>query len=70
MVKYNNARQIDSVALYEIGSVFLKQDGEQLPEEKEHVAGAITGLWESNLWQGEKKPVDFYVAKGCIRSII
>ena len=66
VVKYNNARQMDSVALYEIGSVFLKQDGEQLPEEIEHVAGAITGLWEANLWQGEKKPVDFYVAKGVL----
>ena len=28
VVKYNNARQMDSVALYEIGSVFLKQDNE------------------------------------------
>ena len=70
VVKYNNARQMDSVALYEIGSVFLKQDGEQLPEEREHVAGAITGLWEANLWQGEKKPVDFLRCKRSIRSII
>ena len=66
VVKYNNARQMESVALYEMGSVFLKHDGEQLPEEIEHVAGAITGLWEANLWQGEKKPVDFYVAKGVL----
>ena len=66
VVKYNNARQMDSVALYEMGSVFLKHEGEQLPEEIEHVAGAITGLWEANLWQGEKKPVDFYVAKGVL----
>ena len=69
VVKYNNARQIDSVALYEIGSVFLKQDGEQLPEEREHVAAAITGLWEANQWQGEKKPVDFYVAKGVLEAL-
>ena len=69
VVKYNNARQMDSVALYEIGSVFFKKDGEQLPEEKEYVAGAITGLWEANLWQGEKKPVDFYVAKGIVEAI-
>ena len=69
VVKYNNARQIDSVALYEIGSVFLKQDGEQLPEEREHVAAAITGLWESHLWQGEKKPVDFFVAKGILEAL-
>jgi len=69
VVKYNNARQMDSVALYEIGSVFLKQDGEQLPEEREHVAAAVTGLWESHLWQGEKKPVDFFVAKGILEAL-
>ncbi|MED4691490.1 phenylalanine--tRNA ligase subunit beta [Peribacillus frigoritolerans] len=69
VVKYNNARQIDSLALYEIGSVFFKRDEQELPEEKEHVAGAITGLWESHLWQGEKKPVDFFVAKGVIEAL-
>ncbi|KQU14947.1 phenylalanine--tRNA ligase subunit beta [Bacillus sp. Leaf13] len=69
VVKYNNARQLESLALYEIGSVFFKQDGQELPEEKEHIAGAITGLWESHLWQGEKKPVDFYVAKGVIEAL-
>ncbi|MGG0846696.1 phenylalanine--tRNA ligase subunit beta [Peribacillus simplex] len=69
VVKYNNARQIDSLALYEIGSVFFKQDEQELPEEKEHIAGAITGLWESHLWQGEKKPVDFFVAKGVIEAL-
>ena len=48
----------------------LKKDGEQLPEEKEYVAGAITGLWEANLWQGEKKPVDFLCSEGYCRSDI
>ncbi|MCQ6273459.1 phenylalanine--tRNA ligase subunit beta [Bacillus sp. V3B] len=69
VVKYNNARQTDSVALYEIGSVFLKKEDAGLPEEREHVAGAITGLWEANLWQGEKKPVDFFVAKGVLEAL-
>lgn len=69
VVKYNNARQIDSVALYEIGSVFLKQGDASLPEEREHVAGVITGLWEANLWQGEKKSVDFFVAKGILEAL-
>ncbi len=69
VVKHNNARQIDSVALYEIGSVFLKQEGEELPLEREHVAAAITGLWEANLWQGEKKAVDFFVTKGVLEAL-
>ncbi|WP_110927167.1 phenylalanine--tRNA ligase subunit beta [Bacillus massiliglaciei] len=68
-VKYNVARQMDSLALYEIGSVFLKKGEDSLPEEKEHVAAAITGLWESHLWQGEKKPVDFFVAKGILEAL-
>ena len=68
-VKHNNARQIDSVAIYEIGSVFLKQENELLPDEREHVAAAITGLWEASLWQGEKKEVDFYVLKGVLEAL-
>ena len=52
-----------------MGSVFFKNDDEQPPEENEHIAGAITGLWEANLWQGEKKPVDFFVAKGYLEGL-
>ncbi|MGN1402549.1 MAG: phenylalanine--tRNA ligase subunit beta [Bacillus sp. (in: firmicutes)] len=66
VVKYNVARQIDSVALYETGTVFLASEGDVLPEEREHVAGILTGVWHSQLWQGEKKAVDFYVAKGIL----
>nr|WP_295969943.1 phenylalanine--tRNA ligase subunit beta [uncultured Bacillus sp.] len=69
-VKYNNARQIDSVAVYEIGSIFLKEGHSQLPDEREHVAAAITGLWEANLWQGEKKAVDFFVLKGVLEALL
>ncbi|HEY9578122.1 MAG TPA: phenylalanine--tRNA ligase subunit beta, partial [Pseudobacillus sp.] len=68
-VAYNNARQVDSLALYEVGSVFLKESGADLPTEEEHLAGAITGLWEENLWQGEKKAVDFFVAKGVLEGL-
>ncbi|WP_153122906.1 phenylalanine--tRNA ligase subunit beta [Peribacillus tepidiphilus] len=69
VLKYNVARQNDSVALYETGAVFLKNSDDELPVEKEHVAGALTGLWHAHLWQGEKKPVDFYVAKGILEGL-
>ncbi|KKB34814.1 phenylalanine--tRNA ligase subunit beta [Bacillus thermotolerans] len=68
-ISYNNARQIDSLGLYEVGSVFLKEAGEQLPREEEHLAGALTGVWEENQWQGEKKAVDFFVAKGILEGL-
>ncbi|ANU25693.1 phenylalanine--tRNA ligase subunit beta [Planococcus versutus] len=67
-VTYNTARRMDSVALYETGSVFLKGDDELL-NEQEHLAVAITGLWIDNSWQGEKKPVDFFVLKGLVESL-
>lgn len=69
-VKHNNARQTDSIALYETGSVFLGTEEGQLPIEEERVAGAITGLWHSHSWQGEKKAADFYVAKGVVEGLL
>ena len=69
VLKYNTARQNDSLAVYETGAVFLKNEGEDLPEEEEHLAAAITGLWENHQWQGEKKPVDFYVIKGILEGL-
>ncbi|RIV10804.1 phenylalanine--tRNA ligase subunit beta [Priestia flexa] len=69
-VKHNNARQTDSIALYETGSVFLGTKEGQLPIEEERVAGAITGLWHSHSWQGEKKAADFYVAKGVVEGLL
>ncbi|UNL84445.1 phenylalanine--tRNA ligase subunit beta [Priestia koreensis] len=69
VVKHNNARQMDSVAVYETGSVFLSKGEGELPEEKERLAGAVTGLWHIHQWQGEKKVVDFYVVKGILEGL-
>ncbi|MFT4415102.1 phenylalanine--tRNA ligase subunit beta [Fredinandcohnia humi] len=69
VVGHNLARQIESVATYEIGSVFLSQANSELPEEKEHLAGALTGSWLTPTWQGEKKTVDFYVLKGILEGL-
>lgn len=66
---YNVARSNDSVALYEIGSVFLGQTAEGLPFEEEHLAIVLTGKWVENKWQGEKKNVDFFVAKGIVEEL-
>lgn len=66
---YNVARKADSVAIYEIGSVFLGQTEEELPYEEEHIAVVLTGKWVDHTWQGEKLNVDFFVAKGIIESL-
>ncbi|MDE0584760.1 phenylalanine--tRNA ligase subunit beta, partial [Planococcus sp. A6] len=67
-LSYNTARRIDSAALYETGSVFLKGQDELL-DEQEHLAIVMTGLWLDHSWQGEKKAVDFFVAKGIVEGL-
>lgn len=67
---YNVARRIDSVAIYETGSVFLGVEEDGLPREVEHVAAVLTGKWVDNAWQGEMKKVDFFVLKGIIEGMM
>lgn len=69
VVKYNVARQMESVAVYETGTVFLTNGKGQQPEEREHLAAAITGIWHEHGWQGEKKTVDFFVLKGILEGM-
>lgn len=69
VVKYNTARQNDSVALYEAGAVFLQNSEGDLPDEREHLAAAITGAWHQHAWQGEKKQVDYFVLKGVLEGL-
>ncbi|KZZ85919.1 phenylalanine--tRNA ligase subunit beta [Bacillus sp. SJS] len=66
VLNHNLSRQMDQAAVYETGSVFLTKGKDEQPVEKEHLAGAITGLWEQHQWQGEKKPLDFFVVKGIL----
>lgn len=64
-VAYNVARNVNNVALYEVGRVFLPQGGER-PEEQEHLAGAITGQLLANSWDKKDQPVDFFQVKGIV----
>lgn len=67
---YNVARRIDSVSLYETGSVFLGEEEDGLPREVEHLAAVLTGKWVDHAWQAESKKVDFYVVKGIVEGLL
>lgn len=71
VVQYNQNRKITDLAIYEVGSIFLSTEKQltKQPVETEMVAGALTGMWQSHLWQGEKKKVDFFVAKGVLEGL-
>ncbi|MGN1279306.1 MAG: phenylalanine--tRNA ligase subunit beta, partial [Limosilactobacillus sp.] len=64
-IAYNVSRNVNNVALYEEGRVFLPKGGER-PEEQEHLAGAITGQMLANDWHHDDRPVDFFQVKGII----
>ena len=70
VVSYNRARKNIDLALFEIGSVFLSRGVDQQPKEREHLAGALTGLWVNHPWQGEKVKVDFFTVKGIVEQIL
>lgn len=64
-VQYNVARQNKSVALFELGRIFSRQD-EKLPKETTHVAGIMTGALMENSWQESQIQVDYFTVKGII----
>jgi len=54
--------------MFEIGRIFLSLDVGELPEEKNMLAGLLTGKMTDDLW-GLLKNVDFYTLKGCVENI-
>jgi phenylalanyl-tRNA synthetase beta chain len=67
VVTYHLNRQMSDVFLFEMGKVFLKQEGvSTLPEEREYISGALTGRWQSGSWQQASLPIDFYGVKGLL----
>ncbi|MCF6138171.1 phenylalanine--tRNA ligase subunit beta [Pseudalkalibacillus berkeleyi] len=68
VVQYNQNRQMNDVAIFEVGSTYVTEQTElkELPTEHQKLAGAFSGLWRSHPWQQEKKQVDFYVVKGIL----
>ena len=66
----NTAKQVDTLALFEIGKVFFdKAPGEQ-PEEVEVVGGLITGYRREQTWYSKRQAVDFYDLKGVVQGLL
>ncbi len=66
----NNAKQVDTLQLFEIGKIFYdKAPGEQ-PEEVEVVGGLITGCRCDQTWYSKKEVVDFFDLKGVVQGFL
>ncbi|WP_439624009.1 phenylalanine--tRNA ligase subunit beta [Gemmata sp.] len=73
-VTQKNLEATDSVALYELGFVYVPQAGEKLPDEPRQVAVVLCGRRAAAAWDDQQgaKPAqyDFYDVKGVVESLV
>ena len=69
---YNQARQAESVKIFEIGKVFLPKalPLTELPEEKPVLCAVLAGRRTSLNWTETKDEVDFYDMKGVVEGLL
>jgi phenylalanyl-tRNA synthetase beta chain len=66
-----NQRRRKRLALFEIGPVFLPQEGQTLPLEKPLLAIAMTGERNPTDWDQQSSPaIDFFDLKGVIEAVL
>ncbi len=68
-LSYNAARDARSVAIFEIGRVYLKRK-DDLPHEPEIAAGLLHGQRTGEGWLSAPANYDFYDAKGIVESLL
>ena len=68
MAKSNANNGSFDLKIFEIGRIFLNNKTGELPEERNMLAGFLTGKLSDDLW-GAHKNIDFYTLKGCLENI-
>ncbi|RLC05308.1 MAG: phenylalanine--tRNA ligase subunit beta [Deltaproteobacteria bacterium] len=69
-MKKNISQQTDTLKFFEIGKIFFATQKGSLPEEKEKLAGLITGSRTESSWYSKKTGVDFFDLKGVIEGLL
>lgn len=65
--QHNRNHQIDTIALFEIGSVFIGNDAEKEPE---RVTGILAGQVGDGVYSNPYREPDFYDIKGLVEGIL
>jgi phenylalanyl-tRNA synthetase beta chain len=66
----NVARDQSSLALFEMGRVFLSNGPDVQPEERLHLGVLIAGELTPKSWRSEARAADFYVVKGLLAGVL
>ena len=67
--QHNVARDRSSLALFEIGRVFLSNGPDLQPEERLHLGVLLTGDVRPKTWRADAQIADFYVVKGVLQAL-
>lgn len=66
-LKFNAARQVERLRLFELGKVFRAHEP---PVETPRIAGVITGNARAEQWAEPRRPVDFFDLKGDVEHML
>ncbi|MBI4743559.1 MAG: phenylalanine--tRNA ligase subunit beta [Actinobacteria bacterium] len=66
IARYNTARDLYNVQIFEVGRVFLPRKNEILPNEPAMIGGLITGCWFDANWYEKSREIDFFDLKGIV----
>ena len=70
VARHNVARDLEDLRLFETGRVFYSKGPYELPDERLHLAIALTGDFAPRTWRREPAPADFYVVKGLLVGLL
>lgn len=65
---YNKARNIDNINIFEIGSIYYKENNNFI--EESYLTILLSGKQLENLWQNINTKTDFYLTKGILENIL
>lgn len=69
-VKRNLNHQVEDIALFEIGQVFIPREYAELPDEHETLAGVISGNIGEGIWCDKARTADFFDVKGIFEALM
>ena len=69
-VKTNILHDEKDLKLFEWGKIFIQNENDQLPLEKNFLAAIMTGRYYQETWYGNQRHVDFYDIKGSAEAVL
>jgi phenylalanyl-tRNA synthetase beta chain len=68
---YNVARDVEDLALFDTGAVYVAAEEDSLPDERRHVGALLTGAAQAATWRSASgSRADVFAAKGVLAAVL